>query len=121
MQKSMQADVPTGRQKRRVQRNADPEFDTFLTSFSPFRAKDDPGEYAAMNTAVNAILAALASGSPKIYIRSIAWRDRHTDAADNRVGLRISTHSMYNNPAQVDHVFDRLVALIDSSGLPQLR
>ena len=104
-----------------VQRNADPEFDTFLTSFSPFRAKDDPGEYATMNTAVNAILAALASGSPKIYIRSITWRDRHTDAADNRVGFRISTHAMYNNPAQVDLLFDRLAALIDSSGLPQLR
>ena len=104
-----------------VQHNPDPEFHTFLTSFNPFRAKDDPGEYAAMNTAINAILPILASGNPKIYIRSITWRDRHTDPADNRVGFRISTHAMYNSPAQVDFVFDRLAALIDSSGLPQLR
>ena len=74
-----------------------------------------------MNAAINTILAALAAGRPKINIRSITWRDRQTDAADNRVGLRISTHAMYNSPAQIDFVFDRLVSLIDSSGLPQLR
>lgn len=104
-----------------VQRNGDPEFDTFLTSFNPFRAKDDPAEYAAMNTAIGTIVTALANGSPKIYIRSITWRDRNTDPADNRVGFRISTHAMYNNPEQIDFMFDRLAGLIDSAGLPQLR
>ena len=104
-----------------VQRNPDPGFNTFLTSFNPFRAKDDPGSYDTMNAAIGTILTALASGNPKIYIRSVTWHDRKTDPADNRVALRISTHAMYNSPAQIDFVFDRLVSLIDSSGLPQLR
>jgi len=104
-----------------VQQNPDPAFHSFLTSFNPFRSKDDPGAYATMTAAVNTILAALAAGRPKINIRSITWRDRQTDVADNRIGLRISTHAMYNGVDEIDHVFRTLAALIDASGLPQSR
>jgi hypothetical protein len=50
----------------------------------------------------------------------VTWRDKKTDTADNRVAFRISTHAMYNNYAEIDQMFDLLVARIDASGLPQL-
>src|SRR5205823_10383084 len=36
---------------------------------------------------------------PKIYIRTITWRDKTSDpgTADNRVAFRISTHAMYSD------------------------
>ncbi len=103
-----------------VQQNPDPRFATFLTSFNPFRDKNLTSQYAAMNAAINTILTSLAAETPKIYIRSTTWRDKQTDPADNRVGFRISTHAMYNNYEQIDYMFDRLVAKINASGLPQL-
>ena len=104
-----------------VQRNPDPAFATALTSFNPFAGKDDPGQFAAMNAAMNAVLASLASGDPKVYIRTVTWRDRAADPADNRVGFRISTHGVYNDFDEVDFMFDRLVAAVNATGLPQLR
>jgi selenocysteine lyase/cysteine desulfurase len=104
-----------------VQRNPDPAFATFLTSFNPFRDRDLSSQYSAMNSAISAILTSLATGTPKVYIRSITWRNSKTDAADNRVGFRISTHAMYNNYEQIDQMFDLLMAQINASGLPQLQ
>ncbi len=109
-----------GKQALSVQKNPDPAFHTFLTAVNPFKGKDDPAQFTAMNTAISKILTTLASEDPKIYIRSITWRDKHTDPADNRVAFRISTHAMYNNYEQVDHMFERLVAAVNASGLPQL-
>jgi selenocysteine lyase/cysteine desulfurase len=103
-----------------VQKNPDPRFATFLTSFNPFAARNDGASFATMSTAMNAIVAALAAESPKIYIRTITWRDRKTDPADNRIGLRISTHAMYNDRSEINHLIDRLDALIAASGLPLL-
>ena len=51
------------------------EYRTFLTAVNPFKAKNDPAQYAAMNAAINGILPRLAAWTPKIYIRSITWRD----------------------------------------------
>jgi selenocysteine lyase/cysteine desulfurase len=105
-----------------VERNPDPAFATALTSFNPFAARNDPAQLAAMNTAMNAILAALAAETPKIYIRSVTWRNSQNDpgTADNRIGFRISTHGVYNSRAQIDHVFERLAFHIEASGLPLL-
>lgn len=104
-----------------VQRNPrNPAFATALTSFNPFVGKNDAGQFATLNAAMNTVLAALASGDPKIYIRTVTWRDRKTDAADNRIGFRVSTHGVYNNYDQIDYMFDRLVAAIDATGLSQL-
>gem|GEM_PF-5259938 len=103
-----------------VQRNADPAFASFLTSFNPFRGRDDSSQFAAMNSAINTILANLAAQTPKIYLRSTTWHNSRNDTADTRVGFRISTHAMYNNYSQIDWMFDRLVAQIDASGLPQV-
>lgn len=103
-----------------VQRNADASFATFLTSFNPFRGRDDSAQFAAMNSAINTILANLAAQTPKIYLRSTTWHNGKNDTADNRVGFRISTHAMYNSYAEIDWMFQKLVAQIDASGLPQL-
>lgn len=99
----------------------DIRFRTALTSFNPFQGKDDPAQYATLNAAISAINTALAAETPKIYIRSTTWRDRHTDPADNRVGFRVATHGMYNDRDQIDWVVGRLAAQVDASGLPQLR
>jgi selenocysteine lyase/cysteine desulfurase len=109
-----------GRRALWVQRNPDPAFATFLTSFNPFRDRDESTRFAAMNGAINTILAALAAETPKIYIRSVTWHDRITDPADTRIGFRISTHAMYNNFEQIDYMFERLVSQINASGFPQL-
>ncbi len=98
----------------------DPSFATAVTSFNPFFGKDDPAQYDAMNNAMTTILSTLAGEDPKIYLRSTQWHNLHTDTADNRCGLRISTHGVYNNYQQIDHMFDRLVAAVNASGLPQL-
>jgi isopenicillin-N epimerase len=103
-----------------VQKNPDPAFATALTSFNPFAGKDDASQFPAMNTAMQSVLSALAAEDPKIYIRSVTWRDRANDSADDRIGFRISTHAVYNDFEQVDHVFDRLVAAVNATGLPQL-
>ena len=103
-----------------VQKNPDPRFATFLTAFNPFKSKDDPAQFATMNTAISKILTTLASGDPKVYIRSITWRDKHTDPSDNRTAFRVSTHAMYNNYEQIDQMFEALVAAVNASGLPQL-
>lgn len=103
-----------------VQRNPEPAFATFLTSFNPFQSKDDPALYATMNSALSAVVRQLASEDPKIYIRTITWRNRKTDSADNRIGLRVSTHAMYNDYEQIDYMFDRVMAAVDATELPQL-
>jgi selenocysteine lyase/cysteine desulfurase len=102
-----------------VQRG-DAAFKTFVTSFNPFSGRNDSSQYSAMNSAINAILTNLAGQNPKIYLRSTTWHDNKTSTSDNRVGFRISTHAMYNNYAEIDYMFDQLVARIDASGLPQL-
>jgi len=103
-----------------VQRNADPAFASFLTSFNPFRGRNDSAQYSAMNSAISAILTNLAAQTPKIYLRSTTWHNSKNDTSDNRVGFRISTHAMYNNYSEIDWMFEKLVAQIDASGLPQL-
>lgn len=103
-----------------VQRNNDPAFATFLTCFNPFKGKDDSGQFGTMNAAITTVLNGLAAETPKIYIRSITWRDKNSDRVDNRVGFRISTHAMYNSFEQIDHMFDRLVHQVNATGLPQL-
>jgi isopenicillin-N epimerase len=95
-------------------------FATAVTSFNPFAGKDDPSQYDTMNTAITNILNTLAGEDPKIYLRSTQWHNLHTDSADNRVGLRVSTHGVYNNADQIDFMFGRLVAAVNASGLPQL-
>jgi selenocysteine lyase/cysteine desulfurase len=99
----------------------DARFRTALVSFNPFQGKDDPAQFATINTAINNVLAALAAETPKIYVRSTTWRDRQTDPADNRVGFRIATHGVYVDYDQVDWAVRRLAAQIDATGLPQLR
>lgn len=103
-----------------VQQNPDPAFATALTSFNPFAGKDDPSQYAAMNTAISGILTTLAGEDPKIYLRSTTWHNSKDDSGDNRVGFRISTHGVYNNYEQIDHMFHRLVAAVNATGLTQL-
>jgi isopenicillin-N epimerase len=115
-----------------VEINDDPlgRFATALTAFNPFKDREKTRQYTAMNNAINGvkgvggILNTLASEDPKIYIRSITFRDLDGGstypAADNRVALRISTHGVYNNYDQIDYMFDRLVAAINKTGLAQL-
>ncbi|MDS4020167.1 MAG: aminotransferase class V-fold PLP-dependent enzyme [Candidatus Competibacter sp.] len=103
-----------------VQENPDSRFATALTSFNPFAGRDDSSQFSVLNTAISTIITALAAETPKIYIRSVTWRDKQTDSADNRVGFRISTHGVYNSYAEIDYVFGRLVDRINASGLPQL-
>jgi selenocysteine lyase/cysteine desulfurase len=103
-----------------VQQNPDPAFATALTAFNPFAGKDDPSQYSTMRTAMSTILTTLAGEDPKIYIRTVTWRDRKTDPADNRITFRVSTHGVYNNFDQIDYMFERLVAAVNASGLPQL-
>lgn len=103
-----------------VQKNPDPAFATCLTSFNPFRGKDDSSQFATLKTAIGTTLDGLAAETPKIYIRSVTWRNRKTDSADNRIGFRVSTHAVYNDFEQVDYLFERLVHHVDNSGLPQL-
>jgi isopenicillin-N epimerase len=103
-----------------VQKNPDPAFATALTSFNPFAGKDDPNQFSAMRAAMNDVLTTLATGDPKIYIRTVTWRDRAVDPADNRIGFRVSTHAVYNNFDDIEILFDRLVAAVDATGLPQL-
>lgn len=103
-----------------VQKNPDPAFAAFLTSFNPFAGKDDPDQYSTMRTAISEILDTLGSEDPKIYIRSTDWRDQVEDASSNRIGFRVSTHAVYNNYEEIDYMFERLVAAVDATGLPQL-
>jgi hypothetical protein len=60
----------------------------------------------------------------KVYIRTSEWRDGQSpmSAADepDRIGLRISTHAVYNNKEEIDLVFDQIAALIEKSGRKQL-
>jgi isopenicillin-N epimerase len=103
-----------------VQENPDARFATALTAFNPFADKDNGAAYAAMNGAISAVNNALASETPKIYIRSVTWRSSSAAPADDRVGFRISTHGVYNNYDEIDYVFDRLVYHINQSSLLQL-
>ncbi len=110
-----------GRKALWVQRNpATDAFATALTSFNPFLGRDDGSQFDALDATMNKVLATLAAEDPKIYLRTVTWRDRKTDTADNRLGFRVSTHGVYNNRAQIDYMFDRLVAAIDATGLEQL-
>jgi selenocysteine lyase/cysteine desulfurase len=103
-----------------VQKNDDPAFATAMTSFNPFAGKDDSSQFDTLNTAMNSVLDTLAGGDPKIYLRTTTWHDRAADPADNRVGFRVSTHGVYNNYDQIDYMFERLVAAVNATGLPQL-
>jgi isopenicillin-N epimerase len=111
-----------------VQENPDTRFATALTAFNPFADRDYPSKFAAMSAAINGtgsgasrvpgILDYLAQETPKIYVRSITWRSSQQASADDRIGFRISTHAVYNNMDEVDHVFARLVERINMTGLP---
>ena len=105
-----------------VSPTADPRFKTFLTAFNPFKGLNDPSQFAAHSTALNQVRDALGAGSPKIYIRTITWRDKTSDpgTADNRVAFRISTHAMYNDKSEIDEIFREISKAIDATGLPQL-
>ena len=103
-----------------VQQNQDSRFATALTSFNPFQGKDDTASYTAIKNAITVILNNLALETPKIYGRSVTWRDNAHSTGDDRIGFRIATHGVYNNYDQIDHVFARLVDQVDLSGLPQL-
>lgn len=103
-----------------VQQNPDPAFATALTAFNPFQGKEDASQFSTMNTKMNDVLATLAGEDPKIYIRTVTWRDRKTDTADNRITFRASTHGVYNNYRQIDYMFERVVAAVNATGLPQL-
>jgi len=103
-----------------VQENPDDRFATGLTAFNPFADKDNGASFATMNSAISVILSNLALETPKIYIRSVSWRSSQSVPADDRVGLRIATHAMYNNYDEIDHVFARLVNQVNRSGLAQL-
>jgi isopenicillin-N epimerase len=109
-----------GKEALWVQKNPDPAFATFLTSFNPFAGRNDASGYADMHTAISDVVDTLAQEDPKIYIRYTDWRDQPMDAASNRIGFRVSTHAVYNNYAEIDHMFDRLVAAVNATGLPQL-
>lgn len=98
----------------------DPAFATFLTAFNPFTARNTTSSYPALSAAMNGVVSTLASEDPKIYIRTITWRDNPGSTVDDRIGFRVSTHAMYNNYEQIDWMFDRLVAAVDATGLPQL-
>lgn len=109
-----------GKEALWVQKNPDPAFATFLTSFNPFAGRDNTSDYEDMHTAISEVVDTLAQEDPKIYIRYTDWRDQPMDAASNRIGFRVSTHAVYNNYSEIDHMFDRLVAAVDATGLPQL-
>lgn len=109
-----------GRQALWVADHPDQRFRTALTSFNPFRGKDDSAQFATLNSAINTILTALAAQTPKLYVRSTTWRNSQFDPGDNRVGFRVATHGVYNDLAQVDWLVQRLAEQVDASGLPQL-
>jgi isopenicillin-N epimerase len=95
-------------------------FATALTSFNPFAGNEDSARFAEQKKAVVGILDGLAAESPKIYIRAATWRS-HADApADDRIGLRVSTHAVYNSPDEVDHVLSRVIEHVERSGLEQV-
>jgi hypothetical protein len=73
-----------------------------------------------MHAAISAVNNALASETPKIYIRSVTWRSGSAASADDRVGFRMSTHGVYNNYDEIDEVFDRLAYHVHQSSLAQL-
>jgi selenocysteine lyase/cysteine desulfurase len=98
----------------------DHSFFTALTSFNPFAGKDDSSQYDTLNTAMTGILNTLAAEDPKIYLRTTQWHDKPDDAADNRVGFRVSTHGVYNNYQQIDYMFHRLVKAVNDTSIPQL-
>ncbi len=114
-----------GRQALWVEDHHDARFRTALTSFNPFQGKDDPAQFARINSAISQVLTELAKQTPKVYVRSVTWRDRHTDPADNRVGFRVATHGVYNDRQEIDWMVKRLAEQVDAigkrEGLPQLR
>lgn len=103
-----------------IQQHPDSAFNTALTSFNPFAGREDSSRYAELNAASTSVVNALAAETPKIYARTVTWRDRPSDTADNRVGFRLSTHAVYNSFEEIDHVVERLAAAVDATGLPQL-
>jgi hypothetical protein len=109
-----------GKEALWVKKNPSKVFATFLTSFNPFADKNDSTKYDDMHTAVSSVVNTLAEEDPKIYIRYTDWRDQPQDPASNRIGFRVSTHAVYNNYEEIDYMFDRLVAAVDATDLPQL-
>ena len=98
----------------------DPSFFTALTSFNPFAGKDDSSQYDTMNTAMNRHVEYPGRRGPQDLPPDTQWHDQPDDAADNRVGFRVSTHGVYNNYQQIDYMFGRLVKAVKATGLPQL-
>jgi isopenicillin-N epimerase len=108
-----------------VQKSPDPRFATSLTAFNPFVTKDDSSHFAEMRKVMEDVVKQLKSNpQKKVYIRTSEWRDGQSplSAADepDRIGLRISTHAVYNNKEEIDLVFDQIAALIDKTGRKQL-
>lgn len=107
-----------------VQKNPDPTFATGLTCFNPFATREDAAEYGAMKDAFAAVLDGLMTASEKkIYIRTSDWRDASSDqggSGNDRIGLRISTHGVYNSKEDVDLLVESLVRQIDATGLRQV-
>jgi selenocysteine lyase/cysteine desulfurase len=106
-----------------VQKNPDPRFATALTAFNPYVTKDDPAKFAEMNTAMQGVLNGLKSLPRKTYIRTSDWRDGKSSpdsTASDRIGLRVSTHAVYNSKEEIDFLFQQIVTLVDKSGLKQL-
>ena len=106
-----------------VKKSDEPAFATFLTAFNPLATKEDKAQFDAMKSAFEGVLDNLAAGDPQIYIRTVNWHDEptiETVAPDDRIGFRVSTHAVYNDKAQIDIMFDRLVAEIDALDMPQL-
>ena len=113
-----------GKEALWVKKNLEPEFATFLTAFNPLVTKDDPAAFDSMLAGMNQVRDKLSSLSdPKIYIRTINWHDKptiETGIKDTAVGFRVSTHPVYNSLADVDTMFDALVAALDESELQQM-
>ncbi len=79
-----------------------------------------PTKYAAMNTAMNTVLATLAAEDPKIYIRTVNWRDQASNpptVCGSASGL--DARDVQQLP-EIDWMFERLVAAVDATGLAQL-
>ena len=100
----------------------DARYKTMLTSFNPFQDRNDPTKYATFNSALSEVVNRLAAGTPKIYIRTVTWRQHRDETADNQVAFRISTHAMYTNWDDVDEAFAEIQrhveAVASERGIP---
>lgn len=100
----------------------DPRYKTMLTSFNPFQDRNDPARFADFTAALNEVVARLAAGTPKVYIRTVTWRERRDQTADDQIAFRVSTHAMYINWDDIDEMFAEVVRHVEDvareTGLP---